>query len=69
MTGDGYEILVDYETRSFVLARFYNGRLLGINTTAQASQINGEGRADAGSGSGSGSYFEETIIIRTLLAS
>lgn len=29
MTGDGYEILVDSETRSFVLAKFFNGHLVG----------------------------------------
>jgi hypothetical protein len=29
MTGEGYEILVDSETRSLVLAKFYDGNLVG----------------------------------------
>jgi hypothetical protein len=28
ITGKGYEILIDMETRSFVLARFFNGQLV-----------------------------------------
>jgi hypothetical protein len=28
MTGDGFEILVDSETRSYVLAKFYDGNLM-----------------------------------------
>lgn len=28
MTGDGFEILVDSETRSFVLAKFFDGHLV-----------------------------------------
>lgn len=33
MTGDGFEILVDSETRSFVLAKFFDGHMVG---TAEA---------------------------------
>ncbi len=28
MTGEGYEILVDQETRSFVLAKFFDGKFI-----------------------------------------
>ena len=31
MTGVGYEIMVDVETRSLVLARFFDGQLLGAS--------------------------------------
>lgn len=33
MTGNGFEILVDSETRSFVLAKFFDGHMVG---TAEA---------------------------------
>lgn len=29
MTGNGYELLVDSETRSYVLAKFMDGKLVG----------------------------------------
>jgi hypothetical protein len=29
MTGNGYELLVDSETRSYVLAKFMDGKLIG----------------------------------------
>jgi hypothetical protein len=35
ISGEGLEILVDQETRSFVLARFLNGQLMAA-TTAQS---------------------------------
>jgi|GEM_PF-2376097 len=35
ISGKGYEILVDQETRSFVLARFLDGQLLAF-TSAEA---------------------------------
>jgi hypothetical protein len=34
MTGQGYEILIDSETRSYVLARFLDGNLVGTNLDA-----------------------------------
>jgi hypothetical protein len=51
MTGQGYELLVDAGTRSYVLARFFDGRLLTANSDAKGV-----------SHSGSGSYAEETVI-------
>ncbi len=33
--GEGYEILIDSETRSFVLARFFNGALVTGEPNAQ----------------------------------
>ncbi|MFL5815263.1 MAG: hypothetical protein ACJ763_16930 [Bdellovibrionia bacterium] len=38
MTGNGYEILVDSETRSYVLAKFLDGHLVeSANSEANAS--------------------------------
>lgn len=37
MTGWGYEILVDARTRTLVLAKFMDGKLLSTNTGADAS--------------------------------
>jgi hypothetical protein len=45
ITGKGYEILIDTETRSFVLARFFNGRLV----TGEPSQAIWAGAACEGS--------------------
>ena len=39
MNGIGYEILVDQETRSYVLARFLDGALMTI-TSAEAGSAN-----------------------------
>jgi hypothetical protein len=41
MTGNGYEILVDNETRSLVLARFFNGNLVQ-DGSAEARSLNPE---------------------------
>ncbi len=49
MTGDGFEILVDSETRSFVLAKFYNGQMVG---TAEAEL----------SASARGGNYEKTAV-------
>jgi hypothetical protein len=41
MTGQGFEILVDSETRTFVLAKFYDGNFLGVTTSMpNPSKIN-----------------------------
>jgi len=37
VTGEGYEILVDSETRSYVLARFLDGNFVGSSDGSDAA--------------------------------
>ncbi len=41
MTGKGYEILVDQATRSYILARFYDGKLIGAAQSSAHTETQG----------------------------
>jgi hypothetical protein len=43
MTGNGFEILVDSETRSFVLAKFFNGHMVGTADADLSANVHGHG--------------------------
>jgi hypothetical protein len=55
MTGNGYELLVDSETRSYVLAKFMDGKLVGT--------LNGDSDVHSTSfTNGLALEFEKTLI-------